>query len=298
MGDEPIFGLMMVTSTDETYIEQSLTSFLESKRVTEVNVLVSQGHYFNGREIPEDRTLEILESLGPKVNITTGEWPSEEFDRNLAMSLFEESNMILVFDADEILLSSDLDRLLDWIEEHPKQLYSMTYIGYWKSLNHRLVIGQPTNVVAVSRDVCWVTDRIARGYRQMNIPADEIVYHHFGFALPPEAQLEKCRRASLHPSWYERIWKGWTPGMQNLHPTSPTAWHDVVEVEPDPELVEYLARFETEKLIASEDQIEGKAKADEGSKKKRRSKPRRSSGRRRAEDVKVFEENAAVSGSK
>jgi len=284
MGDEPIFGLMMIASTDETYIEQSLTPFLESERIVEINVLLSQGHYFCGREITPDRTEEILEGLKcPKLKITKEEYPSEAFVRNLGMSLFQESDMILVFDPDEIILPPMLDKAMDWIEVHPYQLYSMTFTGYWKDVNHQLVIKHPTGVVAVSRDVHFDEGRIARGWREINIPAHEVHFHHFGLALPPEAQLEKCRRVPLHPLWYERIWKGWIPGMENLHPIVPDAWPGVAEVEPDPALIKYLAQFEAKKKKVVEVEIEEKVTTDEGTEPKRSSKSGRATGRGHAQ---------------
>lgn len=285
MGDEPIFGLMMIPSTDETYIEQSLTPFLESERVAEINVMLSQGHYFCGREIPPDRTEEILEGLkGPKLKTTKGEWPNEASARNLGMSLFQESNMILVFDPDEIILPPVLDKLMDWITAHPYQLYSMAFIGYWKDVNHQLAIKHPTGVVAVSREVHFDEGRIARGWREINIPAHEIHFHHFGLALPPKAQLEKCRRVPLHPLWYEQIWKNWKPEMENFHPTVPDAWPKAFEVEPDPALIEYLAQFKAKKeVVEVKEKKKEKATADEGTEPKRGSKSGGAAGRGHAE---------------
>lgn len=255
MGDEPKFGVMMVAATDDTYIRQSLTPFLKSKRVEEIVVMLSEKHYFNGREIEPDRTEGILDELscqepnGQKLKVIKREYSSNVFTRNEAMKQFKQSNMILVFEPHEIILPKMLNKLMDWIDVNPRQVYEMMCRIYWKSLKYQI---QPDwrHIVCVSRNTQFDPGSFGEGrlvWQQnpfrVTLP-ESIYYHNLGFVLSDQAMFERSRRLSFDPLWYSFTWAQWTEEMRNLHPHSPTSWKCAVASGDILDLKLYLKKFQ------------------------------------------------------
>lgn len=246
------FGAMVLASTDECYIRQSLTPLLDSERISKVLVMFSEKFYFNGRILEPDGTEKILDQLArkyPKLEIRKREYPNEKLTRNLAMEELSEHDKILIFDSDEVVLPKILEKFLGWIEQNPFQLYSMRCKTYWKEVQYQI---QPsyTNVIAVAPEVRFDQQRLAWGWRQTNSP-DSFYFHHFGYALRPKSMLEKCRRSNFDPLWYENVWEQWVSGRKNLNPQSPNAWVEAIKIEPDKDLILFLKEFEGRKKIGA-----------------------------------------------
>lgn len=224
--------------------ERFIPKFIQSMqdRVDEIVVLNSLIPW-HGREYAEqDNTANIAHSLG--ATVITGDWETEEDQRNAGQEYCSSYDWIIVLDPDEFIIEEDWQKLLNFLEtaELPAYVAGRQHT-YWK---HGYVIDPPedyTQIIAVRPSVRFVDKRV------VDSPWDysPIDLHHFSWA---RSDLEVWRKITSYghadefdPNvWMSEIWLDWVQEMENLHPLTPEALKRAIRVDL-PEELERLDLF-------------------------------------------------------
>lgn len=173
--------------------------------------------------------------------------------RNAALALvraqFQEYDRVWVVDSDEAFTDKDFADLKAIVESTDGSAWFVARHAYWKSLEWRIepTEGGPTVVCINPRYVPgfqWSRNPFIPSYTPsvpaVHVPSPvfvkDIFQHHLTAVRSDEEMAAKISSFVHGPEiggdWFENVWKGWTPEMENLHPTHPPAWKRAVKVDP------------------------------------------------------------------
>jgi len=212
------FAVGICAYNEEDLIEGCLAG------IEDIPVIVTISKPWNGSHIKFDRTEERAKAMGAEV--VQKDFTSERDQRNHMMTEFRNRNIDYVFiiDADEYYSKGALKMAMNWISENPEyERYNIGTCYYlWKNAEWEL---RPRffNIIPM----CYRSDMVFSGLR--NIPTTKtailpahIEMYHFSYAAKDDRILNKLEHFShaneMEPSWFERVWKNWKPGMIDLHP--------------------------------------------------------------------------------
>ena len=227
-------GIVAVAYNEERLIGKHLSHI--PNWVDEKLVLLSLTPWHGGYETP-DKTDEIAREKGATVIVYA--WPDEAEQRNAGQEYFADKDWIIVLDPDEFLDREGWENLERFIYGTPNQdaFVAHTQLTYWKS-GYR--IDPPEDykqIILVKPSVRFVDKRVVDS-SYGRVP---LILHHLSWAKTDDEVRSKINHYS-HANefdryeWYEKVWKKWTPEMENLHPLTPEALKKAIPAELPKEL--------------------------------------------------------------
>lgn len=171
----------------------------------------------------------------PRVKVIAA---SESDHRNCALAWIRAMTTVerlWVIDLDEFFHEAEFEKLKKVVETSQADAWFVKRFAYWKSLEWRIdpVEPSPACVVVDPKKVpAFVWGRIP--YAKKSILVEGVMQHHLT-AVRSDEETEVKWKTFHHakervPNWYEKVWKAWTPEMENLHPTHPDCWKRAVAV--------------------------------------------------------------------
>ena len=191
----------------------------------DIFTMVSISEPWEGKHIAFDKTREIALAKGAAV--LSKNFKSEKEQRNDMMERLQSAgyDYIFIIDADEFYTREGIKSAMKFIEENPETLRFNVgpVIYFWKNENWEL-IPKFNNIIPA----CYRSDMRFTALRNISTPAmkilpADIVMYHFSFAGKDDRILNKLEHFShaseMDSEWFERVWKQWTPEMEDLHPS-------------------------------------------------------------------------------
>lgn len=220
-------GLASIAYREERFIKpflQHIPSWVGTRLV------LGSTKPWQGQQDPPDATFDIAHGLG--ADVIEWAWPSEHEQRNAGQMYLQDCDWIIVLDPDEFLSKSGWKALKQFIDSSEAKQAKAFVVGeqytYWKA-GYR--ISPPEDykqIILVRPDVKFIDKRVVDvGYS--HIP---LRLHHMSWArTDAEVKSKITHYAHAHeidPTWYDRVWKAWTPSMRDLHPKSPEALQQAI----------------------------------------------------------------------
>ena len=208
--------------------------------IDETLVLISTKPW-QGPHDPPDQTADIAEAAG--VTVIKSDWPAEHEQRSAGQQYFSDFDWIVILDPDEFLTRAGWKALRQFMNEE-EALFTDAYVAwqqntYWKH-GYRISPREDyKQIILVKPHVKFVDKRVVNtGYG-----AVPLRLHHMSWArTDAEVKSKIAHYAHAHeldPLWYDRVWKRWTPVMNNLHPLTPSALRQAVPAELPIDLVKF-----------------------------------------------------------
>lgn len=192
-----------------------------------------------------DATGSISRSLGAEV--ISHNWGSEADQFNYAMAYLRDYDWVIICDADERYDESNLEALLDHLEnvaaENISGIKTCRWNVYWKTSDYEIE-PQQTDFPLIAVRPQHVMFQKARDPGPI---AYEFVYsrmYHFSYVRTDEEMWKKICTFSHafdfnKSEWYQDKWLAWTPEMEDLHPVAPEQFKRAV-YRPAPERIKRL----------------------------------------------------------
>lgn len=206
--------------------------------VDEKLVLVSSKPWF-GDELPDDGTADIAREHG--ATVIEHDWANETDQRNAGQEYLSDYDWIIVLDPDEFLCNKDWEKL-KYLINMPQYMALIVQgqFTYWKN---GYVANPPKDypmLIAVRPNIRFIDKRVIDSSYNVALG---IWLHHFSWAKTDEEVWNKISHYAHATDfnikdWYENVWLKWKPGMQDVHPTTPSTLHDLVPAELPKELEE------------------------------------------------------------
>jgi hypothetical protein len=206
---------------------------------------------------PNPSDPEILKSSPylPKIELISGEWATEEDQRNevLKLAKAEGFDYLIIQDADEFFIDEDYKANLEQIKCNPDySFYRTPWFQFWKSLDWIIECrysycykgGKPwlklTNTttdfsMAFAINLNTTTEFVSCR-RPSNIDDYLILERpcfHLSYVLTDEQVERKIRTYGhsnqiSHQRWLRYKWYGFDASTRNLHPINPRVWRRVL----------------------------------------------------------------------
>lgn len=188
-------------------------------------VLLSEKPWY-GEDVANDGTYDAVKSTSA-IPIQSS-WTSEEQQRNSGLSLLEDCDWVLVLDPDEFLSDNDWFKLREHLARSSADaLVCKLQKTYWKKGWVAVPPEGYRQIIAVRPHVQFADKRVVNcGYESA-----PVTIHHFSWARTDEEVWTKISHYAHAvdfdiKQWYDEVWLKWQPGMQDVHPTTPSALHD------------------------------------------------------------------------
>jgi hypothetical protein len=180
-----------------------------------------------------------------KVHLITGEWETEEQQRNACVNcaLRDGIDYLIIHDADEFYLHREFQRVIQYIKDNPDyDYYKVGWYCFWKSFKNLLmgpngsgIIGYPEFAINLNRGIYFQSKRRPIGSNVNIIPTDVATCYHGSYVLTDEELLTKINTWG-HTNdfdkhyWFNEKWLKWTPDMKDLHLVTPSDWKYAAEI--------------------------------------------------------------------
>lgn len=176
---------------------------------------------WKGGHMADDTARRAVEQTGAIV--ISKEWVTEQDQRNEAMDLLRDMDYVITSHCDTWFTQSDLQKLKNTeglLDLH----YTAEVLTYWKDYETIIYphIGLPTLIVRSDAVFTHYIDIAGQLAEPFGLP---ITCYHTSWVKTDEEVLEKIQSYShadeIVQNWYNDIWLGWKPHMQNFGPTKP-----------------------------------------------------------------------------
>lgn len=249
------FAAMYCLYDDYEYLDISLESF---KNIDKVLFLISDVPWNGGKDqISHTNTINHVKNLCDKnsnYELITGHWTNEVDQRNYGLSKLAKENYEYTFivDNDEIYHDYHVESIKKFILSNTKySAFHIEWNTYWnkdyyvinprENFNPLIVVktseflftGIRLGITSVKRAGSVILRTNDNDYNGILIPSNIAICYHLSYARTDDfikRKLETNSHASeFINSWYENVWKKWTPSMQNLHPVTPEQYKIAVK---------------------------------------------------------------------
>lgn len=231
---------------------------------------------FAGKELAPDDTLDVVLKIPDpdnkiKIVIDRGLTQVRHGDnsearlRNTAMDLEPKADYYLIVDSDEVWPVDTLRQCWQHVQATKWAGYRVSSWTYFKTWNYRIVEPAPgyRPLAFLRRGFYFLHDRQVnwrgsarwaeylrkgRKPKTAQLPS-EWRLHHGSCVGDDERILTKLRNyghaSGIDPTWYDRVWKNFDPGITNLHyfPKSKHLYERLITI-PTPELPGEITRCE------------------------------------------------------
>lgn len=212
------FAMMIIAYNEQDIIRGCLEGFQD------VDKFVSISKPWSGKHVAFDKTKEY--AIEKYATVFLNDFASEKDQRNFVMEKLQQSGYDYVFivDADEYYLREDVVKMINFVEQHPEsERFNVGPTAYlWKNAEWE-TLPRFNNVIPV----CYKSNMRFDGFRNIMTPKtlilpEDIKLYHFSFAGRDDRILNKLEHFShsheMDSGWFDRVWKKWTPEMEDLHP--------------------------------------------------------------------------------
>lgn len=222
-------GVLTIAYNEERFIKRCVRQF---KGVADRHLVLISAIPWHGEALPLDQTETLAVDAGAEVVV--GEWENEASQRNLGVQLLSDCDWILVVDADEYYEKDALAGLLTFLETAPEDAYGIGKLyTYWKTPEYRIDPPESGGLIVAIRPWVEFTDKRCIDAPWAFLP-DSIVMHHHSYVRTDEEMKKKIttfeHQHEIMPSWYENVWLGWIPEMENIHPVNPESFKRAVKL--------------------------------------------------------------------
>jgi len=220
-------GACVLAYREESVIGKCLSGLAPIK---DISVFLSLKSW-TGRKDPMDRTEAIAWNM--KADIFPDNWKSEADQRNAALEFMSDCDWVWMVDADEHFDPETVERVNKMLSGIDEDALLISHDIYWKNENWKLELAHDVAPITLCRpSVRFRWARLAE-CRIKHLPK-EIRCRHLSYARSDKDMDTKIKNFShsheLVDGWYENVWKGWTPEMENLHPVNPPEYRRAVKV--------------------------------------------------------------------
>lgn len=209
-------------------------------------VLVLNGHETWDGNVADDDTCEIVSDINQKnLEYQTGMWHSQPEELNYGLTQLQNCDIVLVIDADEVLLKDDLAKLIDIAHKKPDKYILCAVEDYWKDI-HWVIRPRREHkpIIALSpKGFKFYETRCGQSETQQAELRDDIVLHHLGYTFSDEKMLWKYENAwhnKVRKDWYYKVWEKWVPQMEDLDLCYPSQMKKAEYVNPPQELKQII----------------------------------------------------------
>jgi hypothetical protein len=262
---KPKFAAIMPVFVSDEFIEQAVANVVP--HVERVFILLNDRPWDPDRpyEWPDDDETEskcnLLKKTFDKVDLVKGYWGPRVAAENWAMDRIRSEHRELThafwIDYDEAFRPDHYEALSDFVgfhQESIKAFYCKRRV-YWHCT--RLMVDPMESAqVLIANDLKTGPPYFSQFRRTPQCPTiaipESVAYqHHWSYVRKNKIRMKLKIETFDHahevlPFWYEKIWLGWKPGMEDLHPTVPTEYKRIVWSDPKTipsqflQLTEYL----------------------------------------------------------
>ncbi len=220
-------SILTVAYNEERFIRACIRQFKDFP-IEEHLVLVSEKPW-HGATYPVDKTAQIAEAEG--ATVVTGEWPSEDTQRNYGVDWLDESDWILIVDADELYVRASIENMLSFLKIAPPEpkAYGIAKLRtYWKDTDHIIYPEESGGGIVAVRPGTTFVDK-----RGIDVPwgflPKTVIMNHLSY-VRTNSEMQKKLSSFEHqheivPGWYDNVWMKWDYGMHDLHPVNPKVFH-------------------------------------------------------------------------
>src|SRR5262245_44078451 len=191
-------------------------------------VLVSAIPWF-GAPARDDGTAALARQAGAEVYVQA--WPTESEQRNWGLARLYDSDYVLIVDADELYTRSGVRRLSECLAATREPCFRAREMRtYWKTTDYVCHPLESWDAPAIAIDPKRVKFSMQRQVqpiaedRRLLPPTVPVTLHHMSWVKSDEKILEKIQTFShaeqIRPGWYERVWRKWTPDLDDIAPYS------------------------------------------------------------------------------
>jgi len=190
-----------------------------------------------------DATGEILNRLKaefPKLIVVEGRWANETKQRNEALKIAKKrgGGYLLIVDVDEFFETEEVLSALDWMVEHPSQVWFMPHIQLIKQIDWSVVTPEGNACFQFAIDLDGVkafqNKRAPKAGIKETIPEEVCKCWHFSYLMPEEKLREKLasfgHTSQIRGNWLTEVWPNIKPGSQDFHPVWPPGWKGIRKV--------------------------------------------------------------------
>jgi len=181
--------------------------------VKDLHNLVIISEPWRGVHTEFDKTGEISKRMGAEV--VCQNFKCQKDERNFGMDYLEKKGYkyIFIIDTDEYYLKENVQKMIDFINEYPRDVYSSGTNDnvFWKSWKYHFIHGG-----AIS---CLKANIRFSSKRECNIKPtrffNNISMYHFAFNRSKEEMLRKVETREycvMSTSWLEKYWTHWKFG--------------------------------------------------------------------------------------
>jgi len=244
------FGAAYCVYDDHEYLEISLNSI--KSQLDKVLFLISDIPW-NGKVTDNSSTIKFVKKLcsqNKNFQLIQGHWTNEIDQRNFGLSQFfaQGIDYYFIIDSDEIYRPQHFKNIIEFIKANTaisafhiewntywsKQYYVITPREYYKPVIAVKVskfvftkIRHGSTAVTRTKQTVFL-DNKSEEYNYALIPPQLAICFHLSYARTDEYMQRKLETNSHAPefitNWFEKVWKTWTPEMQNLHPVTPNQY--------------------------------------------------------------------------
>ena len=220
-------GACVLAYREESVIGECLKGLAP---IDDILVLISLTSW-TGRKDPMDMTEEVVGRA--EKDSFCGNWKDEAEQRNFGLNYMSDCDWVWMVDADEHFDPVTVERVNKMLPDVQEDALIVSHDIYWKDETWKLDLAHDVAPITVCKpSVKFKWARLAE-CRIKHLPQD-IRCKHLSYARSDKDMEIKLKNFShsheLVPGWYENVWKGWKPEMQNLHPVNPPEYRRAVKV--------------------------------------------------------------------
>ncbi|HEY3839930.1 MAG TPA: hypothetical protein VGL72_25340 [Bryobacteraceae bacterium] len=190
-------------------------------------VLVSSQPWYGASE-RDDGTADLAAAAGAEVHVQ--HWKSETEQRNWGLEKLRDFDYVLILDADEFFVRSEMRRLLGLLSAYREPCFRCREMRtYWKSSEwvcDPIDSFSPPVIVVDPKAVRFRHFREVSSLASNTSPVAEpilpVTLHHMSWVKSDTKIREKIQTFShaewVHTDWFEKVWLNWSPGMEEIAP--------------------------------------------------------------------------------
>lgn len=188
---------------------------------------------YNGKYEAPDGTEDICKEF-PTVEVIKGNW-EEHVLRNIGISLCEDCDWMIGFDADEMMSGEDILKLKDFLSKTKADAVGVISKVYWKTTDYKFS-PDPDHVkvciIRPSGKVRYYEKQCVNGpYEVLDYKEEPfITHHHLSYCAPKDIKRKVTTYAHANEfdglAWWEKHYNHWEPGQPVVQPFG-TKWEAV-----------------------------------------------------------------------
>lgn len=253
------FALAYCLYDDYQHLEASLAPLLNQ---VDLILFIMSDVPWNGAPSDNSSCREYVRALCSRYSnceLFEGHWENEVDQRNSALlyCIHRQIDYTFIIDTDEIYDPNEFAALKTYISHSPSiYAFHLNWFTYWTEkfyridppeefypliavkTNHFLFIEMRSGLSCVKHNgTSYERDGNPEDYHQHAtlVPREVALCHHLSYVRDDYYIQRKIETSSHAPQivdhWYEKVWKAWTPEMEDLHPVIPSQYKRAIPTD-------------------------------------------------------------------